>query len=384
MPVRVEIAGSVLQWAVERSGRTRHELRSKFPRFDQWIAGTQQPTFKQAESFARYTYTPLGMLFLPEPPEERMPVPDFRTRGRRDAFGRPSPNLLDTIYTCEARQEWYRNYALRNDFEPLDFVESLDVASRPDAAAAAIRSRLDFSLEARREFRTWTEALREMIDRAEDIGILVMINGVVGNNTHRRLDPEEFGGFALVDRYAPLVFVNGADTKAAQIFTLAHELAHIWVGQTAVSNSAVAIIGVDEATEQWCNQAAAELLVPTTSLAERFVRDAEIHDELRRLARFYKVSTLVVLRRLFDRELIAWDEYQDAYAGELERIRDQEPSTSGGNFYATQPLRSSHRFTKALIGDTLSGRTLYREAFGLLGVKSPQTFQELGERLGVG
>jgi Zn-dependent peptidase ImmA (M78 family) len=382
--VRVDIAGAVLQWAVERSGRTRHDLRAKFPRFDQWIAGEQQPTFKQAENFARYTYTPLGMLFLPEPPEERMPVPDFRTRGRRQAFGRPSPNLLDTIYTCEARQEWYRAYAVRNDFEPLDFVGSLDVGSPPDTAAEALRRRLDFSLEARQEFRTWTEALREMIDRTEDIGVLVMINGVVGNNTHRPLDPDEFGGFALVDSYAPLVFVNGADTKAAQIFTLAHELAHIWVGQSAVSNSAVAVIGVDEAAEGWCNEVAAELLVPAASLAERFVRNAEIHDELQRLARFYKVSTLVVLRRLFDGGLVRGDAYQEAYEGELERIRDHESTSSGGNFYATQPLRSSHRFTKALIGDTLSGRTLYREAFGLLGVKNPQTFEELGERLGVG
>ena len=337
MPVRVEIARSLLDWAFERSGRPRDELTEKFPKFDEWTTGEVQPTLRQLERFARFTYTPVGMLFLSEPPEEELPVPDFRTRGRREMFGRPSPNLLDTIYICQTRQEWYRDFALRNGFGPLEFVGSLTTATTKTDAAEEIRSKLDFGLNVRQQFTTWTEALRELIYRAEDLGVLVMVNGVVGNNTHRALDPEEFGGFALVDPVAPIVFVNGADTKAAQIFTLTHGLAHIWLGESAVSNSAVEVVGIDHDAEEWCNQVAAEILVPQASLLERFVADADLHDELDQLARFYRVSTLVVLRRLFDAEVISWEAYNEAYGEQLARIRDQEGQTSGGgDFYATQ------------------------------------------------
>ena len=384
MPVRVEIAPPLLNWAVERSGRPRQELLNKFPRFDQWTEGSIHPTLKQVEAFARFTYTPVGMLFLPEPPDESLPVPDFRVRGRRDMRGPASPNLLDMIYLCEARQEWFRDYARRNQLDPLDFVGSLNRSTPVNDAAAQIRSALDFGLEVREQFTSWTEALRELILRSEDLGVLVMVSGVVGNNTHRALDPDEFGGFALVDDLAPLVFVNGADTKAAQVFTLAHELAHVWLGQPALSNSAVRVLDFDRAAEEWCNEVAAEVLVPQASLVERFVRDAEIHGELDRLARFYRVSTLVVLHRLFDADLIAWDSYEEAYGEQLDRLREREERTSsGGDFYATQPVRSSRRFTSALVSETLAGRTLYTEAFQLLGVKNPQTFKELGERLGI-
>lgn len=95
---------------------------------------------------------------------------------------------------------------------------------------------LRFSITERRGLRTWTGALRRFVELAEDAGVLVMVSGVVGNNNRRRPDRDEFRGFAMSDPLAPPVFINRADTKSAQMFTLARELAHLWLGESALSD----------------------------------------------------------------------------------------------------------------------------------------------------
>jgi Zn-dependent peptidase ImmA (M78 family) len=380
MATRVEVSPTLLAWASERSGRDPQDLEEKFPKLGAWARGDIRPTLKQLEKFARATDTPVGFLLLSEPPEERLPVPDFRTIPRGGS-SRPSPNLLDTIFLCEQRQDWYRDYLRSNGADRLEFVGSLGLKADIAKAAAKIQTRLDFGLDARREMSSWSEALREFAERAEDAGILVMINGVVGSNTHRTLDPDEFRGFALVDSVAPIVFVNGADTKAAQIFTLAHELAHVWLGRPALSNARLDM-KPNQAVERWCNAVAAELLVPMKTLRAEFVSDAELQDEVSRLARLFRVSTLVLLRRVFDAGYLNWGDYQAAFEQELSQIKEKKRAT-GGDFYKTQPVRTSKRFTRAVVADTLEGRTLHRDAFQMLGIRKHETFTELGERLGV-
>ena len=233
---RVEIKPQLLRWARERAGLDVQALTRRFPKLEEWESGALHPTFKQLERFAKATYTPIGYLFLDEPPVERLPIPDFRTvAGAHPA--QPSPNLLDTLYLCQQRQDWYRSFARSMGEGPLGFVGSASLGDDVTATAARIRETLGFDVEERRRLPTWTEALRRFIGQADALGILVMVTGVVGSNTRRPLDPDEFRGFALADPLAPLVFLNGADTKAAQMFTLAHELAHVWLGQSAVSDA---------------------------------------------------------------------------------------------------------------------------------------------------
>ena len=127
--------------------------------------------------------------------------------------------------------------------------------------------------------------------QADALGVLVMVSGVVGSNSRRTLDPEEFRGFALADSIALLVFINGSDTKSAQMFTLAHELAHLWLGSSGVSDAeALNVSGQD--TERWCNRVAAEVLVPIHLLQADYSERIRLSDEINRLARRFKVSTL--------------------------------------------------------------------------------------------
>lgn len=381
MPLRVEVNPEVLAWAMARSGVGEERLSARFPKLGEWERGERAPTLRQLEDFARATHTAVGQLMLDAPPQEQVPIPDYRTMGAT-SVGQPSADLLDTIYHCVQRQDWYRSFAQVNQEPPISIVGSLDRSMTVVDAAAAMRLALGFEVDERGS--TFTDALRLLAERAEDAGVLVMVNGVVESNTHRKLDPREFRGFALADDHAPLVFVNGADTKAAQIFTLVHELAHVFVGQTALSDADL----VEQATidvERWCNEAAAEFLVPRADLAETFDAGTSLTEELDRLAKAFKVSTLVVLRRIHDIGRLGWDEYRAAYRDELARVLDilGERAGSGGNFYNTQPVRMSKRFSRALVTSTLEGETLYSEAFQLLGFKKASTFHELATRLGV-
>lgn len=231
--VRVEVPAALLAWARDRSGVSNDDLFRRFPKLPDWESGAASPTLRQLEDFASATHTPVGYFFLSGPPDIPLPLPDFRTR-RAEAVRQPSPDLLDTLFLSEQRQEWYRDYARINRDGPVEFVGSISTATGIADAATVMREALGFGVGERAA--TWSESFRRLADQAEDLGVLVMVSGVVGSNTHRQLDPGEFLGFALVDEYAPAVFINGASTKAAQIFTLAHELVHIWLGQSALDD----------------------------------------------------------------------------------------------------------------------------------------------------
>jgi len=379
--ISVDVKPNLLSWARDRAGKDPFLLESRFPRLADWESGRLKPTLKQLERFAKATYTPVGYFFLEEPPDEKIPIPDFRTV-RNEYTIRPSPNLLDTIYMCQQRQEWYHDYARSMGEDPLPFFGAASVQDNVAATAANMRAQIGFDLDERKKMPTWADALRRFIDQVDSIGIMVMCSGVVMNNNHRRLNPEEFRGFAMADPLAPLVFINGADTKAAQMFTLAHEIAHIWLGLSAVSDVQASWIS-DHQVERWCNHVAAEFLVPLDLIKRDFQESADLNDELNRLARRFKVSTLVILRRIYDAGGIGFDTLQQVYKMELERLMSIAAKGGGGNFYLTQAARVSKRFARALIANTLEGQTLHHEAFRLLGFSKLATFRELGHSLGV-
>ena len=381
--VRVPVKSELLEWACERSGYTVDSFVDKHPKVKlrEWLDGEVQPTLKQLESFANTTRAPIGYFFLPKPPKESVPIPDFRTVADR-AIARPSPDLLDTIYICQQRQEWFREYARMAHEPEITLIGSASQTEKPETVADQMRETLGFSVNERAQMRTWTDALRRFIEQAESVGVMIMVNGVVGSNNNRKLDPDEFRGFALCDPLAPLIFINGTDSKSAQMFTLAHELAHLWLGETALSDASMRYVPSNK-VEKWCNQVAAELLVPMNAIKEHYRATDNLTGELNRLAGIFKVSTLVVLRRLYDARKMQREQFWTAYDDELQRLQSFSRSSSGGNFYNTTASRVSKRFARAIIGSTLEGRASFTEAFRLLGFKKLKALHDLGRTVGV-
>lgn len=361
---------TVLRWARERAGLGMETVAAKVGvRPDRVVEWERygKISMAQADRLAHCTHTPVGYLYLREPPEDDLPIPDFRAAGG-ESPRRPSPDLLETVDLMARRQAWMRDELIEDGAEALPFVGCCDMDSTPTEAAVVMREHLKLSSDWGSRQRSWTEALRHLRNRVEASGILVTFNGVVGNNTHRRLDRREFQGFALVDRYAPLIFVNGADFKAAQMFTLAHELAHVFVGATGVSNvDTPPSAGHDP--ERFCNSAAAEFLVSEEELTAHWRPVGTIADSLQAVARRFKVSVLVAAHRALRLRLIDRDDFAQFYDGYQQQAARRPDETSGGNFWNSQNVRIGRRFGAAVSRAVKEGRLSYREAYSLTGLR---------------
>lgn len=377
---KVRIHPRMLRWACERAGFSVAHLEVQIPQLAAWIRRDKQPTLKQLEKLANATHTPLGYLFLPEPPDERLPVPDYRTVAGAEAE-RPSPDLLDTLHTMQYRQAWLRESLEQSGAEPLVFVGNARLADEPDAVGRKMRQALGLQSGWASEVHTWRDAVRELRRAIEQLGVMAVINGVVGNNTHRRLSVDEFRGFALTDPYAPLIFVNGSDAKSAQMFTLAHELAHIWLGREGLSGFQDLPPGGSE-VEEWCNASAAELLVPKEELRTEWTKVQREERRFETLARRFKVSPIVASRRALDLDLVNRDTFIKFYKRYVSGKGGGGEASTGGNFYNNQNTRVGEFFATQVLHAAMEGRIGFKEAYYLTGLRGG-TFQRYAKRLGV-
>ena len=380
--LQITLQPDVLRWARERAKLQPEELAKKMgvKRHERVLEWERDGVISvaQVDKLAKCTYTPLGFLYSKEPPDERLPIADFRTR---EGTPPPSPDLLDTVYLMQRRQGWMRDELIEDDAEPLDFVGAYGLDSQPRHVASAMREVLQLPGGWAQAEGTKNDALRRLRSRFDAVGVLVCFNGVVGNNTRRKLDPKEFQGFALADEYAPLIFVNNADFRAAQIFTLAHELAHLFIAKTGVSTLEALQPSPDD-TEKFCDKAAAEFLVPEDELRAFWSRSGT-NNPLQAVATKFKVSSIVAARRALDLKLINTDTFFNFYKENADEWDGNQPrEDDGGNFWNTQKWRIGPRFATAIVRAVKEGRMLYREAYNLTGLRG-DTFEDMPEKLGV-
>lgn len=372
---RVTISPKVLRWARERAGLDVETLVKRVSKkYPLWENGEGRPSVRQLEKIAKVTHVGLGQLYFEEPPDEGDLLPDLRTAGSKRQR-RMSPGLLDTIYHCLNCQDWYHDHLVREGYEPLGFVGSATPDSNPEKVAGQIRQALRLDSGELPACKSCEEALAMLAAKSEEAGVMVMINGNVGSNGRRSLCTDEFRGFAISDGHAPLVFVNGRDAKSAQTFTLAHELAHIWLGKSGISNY---IHSDRKGIEAWCGKVAAKTLVPAKELIREAGENGDaprnVAEAAERLSRRFKVSRLAAIACLHEEGLISRREFDLAFRTEKARQSESERKVPKGigpasrTRFRQMTRRCGYRFSRAMLSSTLSGETMYTDGMDFLGI----------------
>ncbi len=372
MKEHVTIPFEKLIEACDFYGYDLHELEGRFPAIKK--ASNDHPaslTLKEVEKISKLTGYPFGYFFIQESPQKIEIIPDLRTPNS-EVRTKISRQLQEQIDFCQARVDWFHDYAISEQFEKVSCVNSVSSNASPEITAKyymkklQIHSLLSDLREEKKSVYAYFRALRE---RIESIGVLTEASGIAGNNTRHVFCVDEFRGFAITDDYAPLIFVNKKDEPEAQIFTLIHEFAHIIRGESGISNA-------DVRAENWCNRFAAEFLVPSEEMPANLAN----LDEVERLAGFYFVSRQVILLRAKSLNIIQPAVFDELWGKVTQQFHLQPQKRGGGNAIRNLGDRLSKRFSFAVIESARSGHTLFRDAFALLGANG-STFWKLANHL---
>jgi Zn-dependent peptidase ImmA (M78 family) len=371
------VTPKLVAWAIKQSRLSYEEiqktLKVELGEIVAWEKGKSHPPFEKAEELATLLNIPFGYLFLDDAPETNIPLPDLRTLSGKPI--NPSAEFRSVLNSVLYRQEWYREYALDRGLKDVPFVSSMSQDAGVNAIATSIRQALGIGIDLRESVKTWGAYLTLLTSQAETLGILVMRSGLVGNDTRHKLSPTEFQGFAISDPIAPIVFINGRDFLRAQIFTLAHELTHLWIGQSGVCTSDEAHVKREQQVEEFCDAVAAEVLVPKAE----FVNDWALEPDISKLAKKYWVSTFVTLRRAYETKRLTREEFLTLYKQEAAK-RSAVKRGKGGKYYESVATRHSRRLAKAVVKDVHEGGTVFRDGARLLHLKVA-TFSKFMERV---
>lgn len=352
------IMPEMLLWATQRAGYSQEKAERVFAPLAAWITGERKPTMRQLQQFADKFYVPIGYLFLNEPPKESLPFTLFR--GKADINCPFDLNVYDTVMTVKGRQDWLEEYMEENDILPCPFAGKASISMPVAQTVAIIRTGLALDERWALSLKSVEVAVGCLTQKMEDAGVFVAFNGVVGNNTRRAIRVDECRGFALNSQSAPYVFINSADSRTAQMFTLIHELAHITIGLSAGHGGEPE--EYNEPQEKYCDAVAAEFLVPKSVLVNMWDND------VKNMAKRFKVSEPVVARRAHDLALMTDEDYSQFWRRYRARGVAEKKRSAGGDFYRTSVRRVGRLFA-IYVRNAVSNRQLsYTEAYRLTGL----------------
>jgi Zn-dependent peptidase ImmA (M78 family) len=338
-----------------------------------WEEGTQQPTVRQAETLAKAYRRPFALFFLPEIPRDFQPLQDFRTKNA-SPLGTASVFIIREM---QQKQAWLHDVYEESGEKPLPFVGSFTLSSSPQQVAKSILSQLEINPS----FYSTDSPIREWISKAEQRGIFISRTSFI--HTRMKIDSEELQGFTIADFYAPFVFINSGDWDAPQLFTLVHELAHIWIAQSGISNATDSLLrGKDKfhPVELFCNEVAANALMPAELMRALPKNTFQSGSTVFKTAKTIGISSFAFLVRALELNLISLDNYRElkhvADADFKEFLRKeaaakerQKDKKGGPNPYLLLLNKNGRLFTQVVLDAFRSGSLPPAQASNLLKTK---------------
>jgi|JI10StandDraft_1071094.scaffolds.fasta_scaffold86957_2 Zn-dependent peptidase ImmA (M78 family) len=377
------VTPNVLKWARESARMTEEIAAAKIPKLTveklkEWEDGTSQPTIRQAQILSKAYKRPFALFFLPEVPRDFQPLQDFRKSGSKEL----TTSSIFIIREIQQKQAWISDIYSENNEEKLSFVGRFSPKSNPKLVANDILATLGINPA---RYKT-DNPIREWINAAESNGIFVSRTSFI--HSKMKLDSDELQGFAIADHFAPFVFVNSDDWNAPQLFTLVHELAHIWIAATGISNGIepeIAARSKYNAIELFCNEVAANALIPSEIILNIDRRVFRNSQEIFKIAKNLGVSSFAILIRALNLQLVsdsdynalkrqAEIDYQAFLKKEAERkaafkLRQKE-KPGGPNPYLLRLNKNSRLFTQVVLDALRSGFVQPTQASFLLGTPS--------------
>ena len=358
----------IVRWARERSGYTLQEVAKSLNKdvetISEWESGAAAPTYLQLEKLADKYKRPVAMFFFPEPPQE----PDFveQLALRSSEIEKLHPGIRILLRQARARQ--LSLIELNTGTNPAETKIFRDLHSHlddsPTELAQQTRTYLGISVEMQTSWRSAREALENWRESIEEKGIFVFKDA---------FQDDSVDGFCLIHDQFPVIYLNNSRSAVRQIFSLFHELAHLLLGENGITRG---INPVGEQIEVFCNQFAAEFLVPSSDLETRF-NDLPYGDTaIEELAGYYKVSRPVILLKLVNRGGFTSEDYRqktaqwtEEYESRLERRVGSE-SPDGGNYYNTHAVYLGYRFIELAFSSYHQGQCSIEELADHLNVKA--------------
>lgn len=359
MADKAYITPNVLRWARESARMTEETAAAKvsvtIEKLKDWEAGTSQPTVKQAQTLAKAFKRPFALFFLPEIPHDFQPLQDFRKSGSKAL----TTSSIFIIREIQQKQTWIRDVNIENQEEKLAFVGRFSLKDNPQSVAKDILNTLKINPAS---YKT-DNPIKEWIDAAEKNGIFVSRTSFI--HSRLKLDSEELQGFAIADPHAPFIFVNSDDWNAPQLFTLVHELAHIWIAETGISNEIEPDLKQKDKfhpVELFCNEVAANALMPKEIVLSFDSSSFQTAKDVFKVAKQLGISSFALLVRALNLNIISTPAYQKLkkqtdidYAEYLKKeaqkkAKLKEKDKPGGpNYFLLQLNRNSRLFTQTVL-----------------------------------